>query len=135
MVLIKRLDLSLKTPKEKLVALFQTAEIDEAKDTVVQEHLSFLPEDWDEETSNAIKRLLGLPIKKDLVYYRKQDGEWRQYPVIKWEIVQEYSDSCSLRIRVKELGDIHILHAFLSEMQKPSFERDMEEQFRTGLTE
>lgn len=129
MILIKRLDLSLKTPKEKLVALFtKTAEIDETTDTVVQEQLPFLSAEWSEETSNAVKRLLGLPVTKQLVYFRKINGSWEQYPVESWEIVQEYSDSCTLEIYVEEFGKINIHHAFLSEMQRPSFERDMEEQ-------
>lgn len=132
MILIKRLDTTLKTPKEKLVALFtQIAEIDETTDTVIQEQLSLSPADWDEDTTSAVKRLLGLPTTKPLVYFRRIVGGWQQYPVVNWEIIQEYSDSCSLKIHVEELGDINIHHVFLSEMQKPSFERDMEEQADT----
>ena len=134
--MIKRLDLSLKKPKKKYVVLFtKTAEIDESTDTVVEEHLPLSPGCWDEETTNAVKRLLGLPITKDLVYFQKTNGSWMQYPVISWEIVKEYSEWCTLKIHVEELGDINIHNAFLSEMQKPSFERDMEEQFKAAAEE
>lgn len=128
MILIKRLDTKLKKPKEKLIAQFSTtAEIDEETDTVILEKIPLAREEWDEETTNAIKRLLGLPITKELTYYKKgSKGKWLQYSVANWRVLQDHGGWCTLRIDIKELGKVDIHHAFLSEMQKPDFEAEYE---------
>ena len=131
MILIKRLDADLKKPKEKLVALFRkTSEIDETTDTIVQEEISLMPESWDKETANAIKRLLRLPLTKDLFFYKKTKGNWEKHSITDWFILEEYDEWCTLRIHVENLGFIDIHHAFLSEMQRPNFIDEYEQSIK-----
>lgn len=84
--------------------------------------------------SKEVRKEIGLPITKDIIYYRHVVGsEYEKYDVSDIHIVNRYlSGSFSLRITLlesllNELREVNILSDFLIHMQKPSFIRDMTE--------
>ena len=72
----------------------------------------------DEKTERT---LFGLPLTKDLVYYKKIDGEWQKFDVESFEIVAMYPEWFTFELD----NGTRIHSAFFAHMQKPSFINDM----------
>lgn len=74
---------------------------------------------------------LGLPVTKPLRYMKRslETLRYEEFPVSEYEVVARYEPFGTPSIMVTlETGEkIRVLGPFFAEMQKPSFERDMEE--------
>lgn len=81
-----------------------------------------------ENDTKELRKELGLPITKQLVYWKKQNLEWVSFNVLDYEVVEVYepSHSSSLMITIDNGEKIRILGDFFADMQKPSFVSDME---------
>ncbi len=77
-----------------------------------------------------LRKLLHLPITKELRYMQKDGSYFSPCKVISFQIVAWYkeSNSPSLEITLETNQTIRILCEYFSHMQKPSFERDIHEQ-------
>lgn len=79
------------------------------------------------EEEYARRKSLDLPVTKPLRYMRKTVTGWEEIAVVDYEIDKVLKPSgMSVLALSLETGEVRrILSAYFSEMQKPSFERDM----------
>lgn len=79
------------------------------------------------EEEYARRKSLDLPVTKSLRYMRKTGAGWEEVAVVDYEIDKVLKPSgMSVLALSLETGEVRrILSAYFSEMQKPSFERDM----------
>ena len=75
-----------------------------------------------------VRKAIGLPVKKQLVYYKDKADENSVVNVTNYRIEEMYDGSdrwYTIEITTAE-GDVKRIHsAYLAEMQKPSFVADM----------
>lgn len=87
----------------------------------------FIGDDEEKTKEKELKKEMKLPVTKTLVYYRRSDDfGWRMYKVLTWKIAERIADWYTLEIEVEGLGKVKIHHAFLAQMQKPTFVKDMQ---------
>lgn len=87
--------------------------------------------DFDEHLSDEItaevRRALGLPITRDLVYYQKAETQiWQKHLINALQINHEYSTGYRVTITLDNAEQIVMHSDFLKEMQKPNFTNEME---------
>lgn len=93
---------------------------------------------WYEDTKE-LRKDLGLPITKDLVYYEHTANGYIKHKVIRYSlyvndgIKNSPSNNPSLYIKIEDGRIIPILCAYLKNMQSSTFEKDMEELSRSNL--
>lgn len=77
--------------------------------------------------TKELRKELGLPVTKDLVYWYKDRQSWKQCNVIDYEIVATYqpSGSRSLLITLESGQQVRILADYLVDMQSSSFINDV----------
>ncbi len=76
--------------------------------------------------SKNLRRLLGLPITKELVYMERDASGFTPYRVVSYQVVEWYNESnASLEVALANGNSFRILGDYFSHMQKPSFEKDM----------
>lgn len=80
------------------------------------------------EEEKALRKELGLPVTKELRYMRRILGGYEELKVNEYEVADFYETMHSLLITLSSGEKIRILAPYFAEMQKPSFERDMQEQ-------
>ncbi|MCI8483460.1 MAG: hypothetical protein HFH41_03860 [Lachnospiraceae bacterium] len=80
--------------------------------------------------SKNLRKLLSLPITKELRYMKKENNSFSSYKIKSYQIVDWYteSDSASLKLTLENEQSIRILSDYFSHMQKASFEKDIHEQ-------
>jgi DNA polymerase-3 subunit epsilon len=71
-----------------------------------------------EEISTELRKYLGLPITKALIYI---DREAKQYEVISLRIAREYTSGSGLVLKLDTGAEIQIHADYFKEMQKPGF--------------
>ncbi len=82
-----------------------------------------------EEITENLRRKLGLPITKNLVYYRHETASrWQKFEIKGISIEQEYSMGSSLRVSLYNEEKVRIHSDFLKEMQKANFVDEMEKE-------
>lgn len=97
---------------------------DEAED----EQLSLFTSFQDEGITETLRRKLGLPLTKDLVYYKQAtDKSWQVLDVIGISISQEYSAGFSLCLTLFDNEKVNIHSDFFVQMQKKNFVTDISE--------
>lgn len=81
---------------------------------------------------NNLRKLLNLPITKELRYMKKVENRFIPYNLKTYEIVRWYTESNSASLKLTfENGETHplpILSDYFSHMQKSSFEKDIRKQ-------
>ena len=77
-----------------------------------------------------LRKLLDLPVTKELRYMEKEKNTFVPYKIKNYEIVDWYteSNSASLKITLESGNTIRILGDYFAHMQKPNFESDIKEQ-------
>lgn len=81
------------------------------------------------------RKKLNLPVTKELRYMKRcPQGEYEEIKVVDYSIIEAYmpSETYSLEVVLETGEKIRVFSMFFSEMQKPSFERDMEEQMASA---
>lgn len=80
------------------------------------------------EDSKELRKKLGLPITKDIVYWRKDNKKWVEYKVVNYKIVDVYepSGTCSIVVSLDSGEEVRILQDYLSDMQKSTFISDVD---------
>lgn len=85
-----------------------------------------------------VRKALGLPVKKELVYYRDKNDASSKVTVEKFKIIEMYEITTpwfTLEIEPAD-GDCVRIHSFyFAEMQKPSFIEDMKKQENSSVEE
>lgn len=96
-------------------------------DNFTADHVASLYNDATTDSEN-LRRLLGLPITKELRYMKKTTTGFIPFEIANYQIVKWYTDSnaASLEITLANGCVIRILGDYFSHMQKPSFEKDMD---------
>lgn len=82
------------------------------------------------EEEKESRKLLGLPLKKPLVYYRVKKAEEPAVPVASYSVIESFHVTDPWYTVELELcsGECVRIHSgFFVEMQKPSFLKDMTE--------
>lgn len=81
-----------------------------------------------EEDTKELRKELGLPVKKDIVYWYKEGRKWVSKKVIDYRVADKYmpSESYSLQIVTEDNVTVRILADYLVEMQKTDFVTDIE---------
>ena len=82
------------------------------------------------EEERELRQSLKLPLTKELRYMRYIKGKYKELKVLEYQIAKIYQPSgvCSLRLILTNGEQVIILASYFAEMQKPSFEKDMQEQ-------
>lgn len=77
--------------------------------------------------SENLRRLLHLPVTKELRYMKKETNSFIPYKVKSYQITDWYtdSDSASLTLILENNQTIRILANYFSEMQKKDFEKNI----------
>lgn len=79
-----------------------------------------------------LRKLLGLPITKELRYMKRDRNSFIPFTLKAYEIIGWYTDSNSASLKLTfENGETHplpVLSDYFSHMQKASFEKDIHEQ-------
>lgn len=79
-----------------------------------------------EGISEELRRKLGLPITKSLVYFRqKPDKNWQALDIQSIAINQDYSVGFSLCLTLENQEKVNIHSDFLAQMQKKNFTKEM----------
>ncbi|MFC4652476.1 PolC-type DNA polymerase III [Lactococcus nasutitermitis] len=101
-------------------------EIDHPK-PVVENVQGSLFSDFDDNTITVeIRRKIGLPITKDLVYYHKDNNKnWERFDVTGLQVQQEYSVGYSLTLTLYNNEKVRIHSDFFAQMQKVNFVTEM----------
>lgn len=76
-----------------------------------------------------IRRALGLPVTKQLIYYKDTRDENSNIPVLMYKIVKMYEDTSKwyeLEIILEDRSKVSIHSDYFEHMQKPSFIKDMQ---------
>lgn len=84
----------------------------------------------DDKQDRDLRKLLGLPVTKALVYYKNPRDESSKMNVLKFRVVKIYeiSDFWAIIEIVTDTGrNVHIYSAFLAHMQKPAFVKEFKE--------
>lgn len=75
-----------------------------------------------DEITEEIRRKLGLPITKALIYFgRDEAGNWEKHDLAGLTILQDYSTGFSVNLRLANDKNVRIHSDFLKEMQKANF--------------
>lgn len=113
----KILEMSIKNDKEKF---------EYTNEDITEDYLVLLYHDATTNSEN-LRRLLGLPITKELRYMKRTATGFIPYQVANYRIVTWYTDSnaASLEITLANGNTVRILGDYFSHMQKPSFEKDI----------
>lgn len=114
----KILEMSVQNDKEKF---------EYTNEDITEDYLASLYHDATTNSEN-LRRLLGLPITKELRYMKKTATGFIPFEIANYQIVKWYTDSnaASLEITLANGCVIRILGDYFSHMQKPSFEKDMD---------
>lgn len=86
------------------------------------------------DAEKAIRRVLKLPVKKALVYYKDVKDSASVIDVEQFEVTEKYDITdfwCTLRIKLADGTERNIHSSYLSEMQKSTFIADMEKQIES----
>lgn len=113
----KILEMSIKNDKEKF---------EYTNEDITEDYLVLLYHDATTNSEN-LRRLLGLPITKELRYMKRTTTGFISYQVANYRIVTWYIDSnaASLEVTLANGSTVRILGDYFSHMQKPSFEKDI----------
>jgi hypothetical protein len=86
----------------------------------------FIP--LNDNDTKELRKELGLPVTKQLVYWRKENLDWLSYPVSNYVVCDTYmpSNTHSLLITLESGEEIRILADFFADMQKTTFISDYE---------
>ena len=76
------------------------------------------------ELEKTIRKQLGLPVTKQLVYY---DLDKNKYNIISYAVCESHESYDTLEIRLENNKKVKIHEAYLREMQRPDFEKYIEE--------
>ena len=78
--------------------------------------------------TKELRKEMGLPVTKGLVYWYKEGQCWKQCNVIDYEIVEVYqpSGSRSILLTIESGRQVRILSDYLVDMQKSSFLNDVD---------
>lgn len=106
-----------------------TQEVRLEKDTVVLDsEKTYSGMENPDAEEKLVRKAIGLPVKKQLVYYKDKADENSIVNVTSFRIEEMYEVSdrwYTIEIATAE-GDVRRIHsAYLAEMQKPSFVSDM----------
>ncbi len=80
------------------------------------------------EEEKLVRKIIGLPIKKQLIYYRDKTNPDSVINVIEYQLVEMYDISerwYTIEITLIDGNKTKIHSGYLIEMQKPSFIADM----------
>ena len=82
-----------------------------------------------ETDTKELRKELGLPLTKRLIYWNKNEGLWEKCNLTDYEILEtlQPSESCIIKITLESGKQVNILSEYLSEMQKTSFLKDIGE--------
>ena len=72
-----------------------------------------------------IRKVLGLPLTKPLVYYPDKTKN-ETVSVVSFTIIKEYVSMWSLKLNLENGDTVRILSRYFAEMQSPTFIRDMQ---------
>lgn len=99
---------------------------DYTNDDLSEDYLASLYNDATTDSEN-LRRLLNLPITKELRYMKKTTAGFIPFKITNYRIVKWYTDSsaASLEITLTNGSAVRILGDYFSHMQKPSFEKDI----------
>lgn len=84
----------------------------------------------DDKQDRDLRKLLGLPVTKALVYYKNPRDESSKMNVLEFRVVKIYeiSDFWAIIEIVTDTGrNVKIYSAFLAHMQKPAFVKEFKE--------
>lgn len=80
-----------------------------------------------------IKRIeLRLPITKQLVYY---DTDKNKYNIVSYNVYEEHKSYKTIEVELENNKKVKIHEAYLREMQRPDFERYIEELIKNNYKE
>lgn len=81
-----------------------------------------------DENDRLVRKVLGLPVTKELVYYSYKQSVPSAVPVSSFQVSCILDGWFILDITLSD-GEVHSIHSsYLSEMQRPSFISDMKKQ-------
>ena len=77
------------------------------------------------DQEKQVRKAIGLPVKKGLVYYKNKRDTESTVPVRTYRLIEMYDSWYTVEITLEDdkVGRIH--SSYLIEMQKPSFVADM----------
>lgn len=81
-----------------------------------------------EDTEKLVRKAVGLPVKKQLVYYKNKHDSKSIVNVSAYQLIEMYDISerwYTIEITIESGEKIRIHSGYLIEMQKPSFIADM----------
>ncbi len=83
------------------------------------------------EEEKLVRKAIGLPIKKQLIYYKNKHQPESIVNIKSYRLIEMYNITerwYTIEITTEEGKSVRIHSGYLIEMQKPSFIEDMEEQ-------
>ena len=84
------------------------------------------------DQEKLIRKAIGLPQKKQLIYYPNKNDQASAVNVLRYQILEMYEITerwYTLEIQTEDARIVRIHSSFLADMQKPNFIADMKEQF------
>ncbi len=109
-----------------------TQEVTIGKDTVILDsEKRYVGTDNPENEEKLVRKAIGLPIKKRLVYYRDKRDADSIVNISEYKIVEMYDTTerwYTIEIYLEDGSGVRIHSGYLAEMQKTSFIADMAKQ-------
>ena len=99
----------------------------------IDSNYQYSGEEEPDEAEKIVRKILGLPLTKRLVYYGKKDDPNSKVNIISYQVLEMYEITerwFTIQIHTNDNQDVFIHSGYLAEMQKPSFISDMAEQMR-----
>jgi len=91
-----------------------------------------------DDNQYLLRKLLGLPVKKALVYKtKKEGGEWDTTDVKEFSVTETYGITeiwSTVRLIFADRPDVLIHSGYLADMQTPGFEKKMKEMMEQSNT-
>ncbi|GBG97180.1 3'-5' exonuclease [Lactococcus termiticola] len=119
------------TPEDEQLDLFSDFSVDQPEEATAKKLIYTasgfvqVQKGSPDSISEELRRELGLPITRGLVYYREVEHKsWAMLNVKGMGILQEYSSGASLLIALENNEEVCIHSDFLKEMQKANFIAD-----------
>lgn len=109
-----------------------TQEVTIGKDTVILDsEKRYTGTDNPENEEKLVRKAIGLPIKKQLVYYKDKRDADSIVNISEYKIVEMYDTTerwYTIEIYLEDGSEVRIHSGYLAEMQKTSFIADMAKQ-------
>ena len=110
--------------------MIQTVQLDKLE-IILDSEKVYSGKDNPSDEDKLVRKAVGLPVKKQLVYFPDKSDPESAVKVVKYQLVEMYEISdrwYTIEITTEDNKSIRIHSDFLAEMQKPSFFSDLSNQ-------